>query len=70
MSLMNIEDRLKQAKKAGQTALNENQSKQLLKTYGIPVINETIVFSETEAVEAAGEMGFPVVLKGLGSTFA
>lgn len=66
---MNIEDRLKQAKKAGQTALNENQSKQLLKTYGIPVINETIVFSETEAVEAAGEMGFPVVLKGLGSTF-
>jgi len=69
MSLMNIEDRLKQAKKAGQTALNENQSKQLLKTYGIPVINETIVFSETEAVEAAGEMGFPVVLKGLGSTF-
>ncbi|MBW1724770.1 MAG: acetate--CoA ligase family protein, partial [Deltaproteobacteria bacterium] len=48
--------------------LNEHESKQLLKEYGIPVVNEMIVLSQNEAVDAADEIGYPVVLKGLGST--
>ncbi|MCK4534027.1 MAG: acetate--CoA ligase family protein, partial [Syntrophobacterales bacterium] len=48
-------------------ALTESESKQLLEAYGVPVISETVVFSEDEAVEAARKTGFPVVLKGLGA---
>ncbi len=49
-------------------ALNEYDSKQLLKKYGIPVVNEMVVSNREEAVRAALSIGFPVVLKGLGST--
>ncbi|WP_373499875.1 acetate--CoA ligase family protein [Desulfococcus sp.] len=49
-------------------ALNEHQSKLLLKAYGVPVVDEAIVTSVPDAVDAAGAFGFPVVLKGLGRT--
>jgi acyl-CoA synthetase (NDP forming) len=58
---------LKQAKQAGQSALNESESKQILKAFGIPVVPETIVYNEDNAVSASKKIGFPVVLKGLGS---
>lgn len=48
--------------------LNENQSKLLLKAYGVPVVDEAIVATVAEAVDAASAFGFPVVLKGLGRT--
>ncbi|MRR14843.1 MAG: CoA-binding protein [Deltaproteobacteria bacterium] len=44
---------------------DEFTSKQLLKTYGIPVVEERIVESAAAAESAARKMGFPVVLKGL-----
>lgn len=47
------------------TALNEHQSKQLLKQYGIPIVDERVVHNPDQAVQAARELGFPVVLKGL-----
>lgn len=40
-------------------------SKRLLKTYGIPVVEEQIVESAAAAQGAARKTGFPVVLKGL-----
>lgn len=40
-------------------------SKRLLKTYGIPVVEEQIVESAAGALGAARKTGFPVVLKGL-----
>jgi acyl-CoA synthetase (NDP forming) len=46
--------------------LTEFESKQFLKPYGVSVVDETIVQSATEAVKAAQEIGFPVVVKGLG----
>ena len=65
---MNISALLKKAKKKGKTALDEKESKELLKEYGIPVISETVVSNQDEAIIAAQKIGFPVVLKGLGST--
>ena len=44
---------------------DEYDSKRLLKTCGIPTVKEKIVASAANAVEAAREVGFPVVLKGL-----
>lgn len=50
--------------------LNEAQSKALLKKYGIPVVEEQIVQSGEEAVAAAQALGYPVVIKAMGSTLA
>jgi len=44
---------------------DEYDSKRLLKTYGIPVVEEKIVPSAAGAVSAARRTGYPVVLKGL-----
>lgn len=49
-------------------ALNENESKEFLKSYGLPVVPETLVQTPEAAVEAAQALGFPVVLKGTGET--
>ena len=48
-------------------ALTEAQSKELLKTYGVPVVEETVAPTIEEAVIQASIIGFPVVLKGLGT---
>ena len=44
-------------------ALSEHASKELLKEYGVPVPDEFIATSETEAVKFAKEIGFPIVMK-------
>ncbi|EFK96895.1 CoA-binding domain protein [sediment metagenome] len=49
------------------SALTENESKILLKAYGIPVTEEIIATDLEEAVNAAIGIGFPVVVKGLGA---
>ena len=48
-------------------SLNEHQAKQLLQTYGIPVVNECLAATADQAAEAARAMGYPVVLKGIGA---
>ena len=48
------------------TPLTEFESKQFLKPYGVSVVNEKKATTVAEAVEAAKEIGFPVVVKGLG----
>ncbi|MBR9981577.1 MAG: acetate--CoA ligase family protein [Desulfatitalea sp.] len=52
---------------SGPAALNEHEAKQLLQQYGIPVVAETVVADAAGAVAAADALGYPVVLKGLGS---
>ncbi len=49
------------------SALTENESKRILKAYGVPVTEEIIATNSGEAVNAAIGIGFPVVLKGLGA---
>jgi len=55
-----LETTLKNAKGA---ALDEVESKRLLKAYGIPISQEAIAQSAAEAAKIAKEIGFPVVAK-------
>jgi acyl-CoA synthetase (NDP forming) len=57
---------LEEAASRGAKTLSEHQSKQMLAEYGIPVTRETVARSADDAVRAAGEIGYPVVLKGSG----
>ena len=57
---------LQKALKNGQGTLSEYDSKSLLRSYGIPTVEERAVHSESEAEQAAEELGFPIVLKGSG----
>jgi acetate---CoA ligase (ADP-forming) len=49
----------------GATALDETQSKELLRAYGIATPKESAVRSPEQAVQAAAEIGYPVVLKAV-----
>ncbi len=48
---------------SGRTILTEYESKQLLKAYDIPTIETRIAVTEQEALQAAEEIGYPIVLK-------
>jgi acetyl-CoA synthetase (ADP-forming) len=57
-------DIIESALNKGQKALSEYESKLLLANYGIPVSREKLVRDRGEALSAAQEIGYPVVLKG------
>jgi acetyltransferase len=50
-------------RRAGRTLLSEPESKELLASYGIPIVTTMIAGSEEEAVSRAAEIGGVVVLK-------
>lgn len=50
----------------GRAALDEYEAKRFLAGFGIPVSREIFVAEEAAAIEAAGEIGLPVVLKAAG----
>lgn len=52
-----------QARSEGRTALLEPEAKAVCVAYGIPVTKFSVAKTEKEALEFAGEIGFPVVLK-------
>ena len=54
---------LEAARLEGRTLLDEFESKELLEAHGLPTVETRVAISETEAVEAAKAIGFPVVLK-------
>ena len=54
---------LREARGQGRTLLTEFESKQLLAAYGIPTVETRIATTEDDAVRAAQEIGFPIVLK-------
>ena len=56
------------AKQKSGTALNEVQSKQLLKAYGIAGPKEAVARSTAEAAAIAKRIGYPVVAKGVSAT--
>jgi acetate---CoA ligase (ADP-forming) subunit beta len=51
------------AKKQGRTALNEVESKQILKQAGIKTTEVKLATSKEEAIAAANKLGLPTVLK-------
>ena len=50
-------------RQAGRTQLTEFESKELLRAYGIPVVDTRVASSEEEAVQLAAAIGFPIVIK-------
>ncbi len=58
-----VEHLLRQAQMEHRQILSEFESKQLLSTYGIPTVSTRVVATPSDAVQAAEEMGYPVVLK-------
>ena len=65
---MDMADFIENYNKYEKRALTENESKQVLIKYDVPVIEEKKAASPDEAVTLASSIGFPVVLKGLGSS--
>ena len=58
---------IEKAKSEKRTALTETEAKEVLKKYGIPVVEEKAVKTVEETEIAAKAIGYPIVLKGLGS---
>ncbi len=50
-------------KVGGGNAISEHEAKQLIAQWGVPIVTERLAASEDEAVEAAGQIGYPVVIK-------
>lgn len=51
-------------------AVNEVDGKRLLALYGVPTVPERVVTGTAEAEQAAGEIGYPVVMKILSTDIA
>ena len=58
---------IEKAKSEGRTTLTEAEAKTLLKQYGIPVVNEISVKTQNDLEKYVISIGYPLVLKGLGS---
>ena len=54
---------LREALAAGAGWLDSRQARRLLEAYGVPLVPERLAATPEAAVEAAGELGYPVVLK-------
>lgn len=54
---------IKAARKDGRTILTEYESKQILAAYSIPVVKTVLAGTVEDAISAAEEIGYPVVLK-------
>ena len=67
MKMMGVEELIQSVQREERVALTEAESKTLLKSYGIPVVEEIVVTDEDSAVSGAQGLGYPVVLKGLGA---
>jgi acetyltransferase len=54
---------IQDVRESGRTILTEYESKQLLKAYDIPTVETRVAETEEQAVQAATEIGYPIVLK-------
>jgi acetyl-CoA synthetase (ADP-forming) len=61
---------LDKALREGRMTLSEYESKDFLKSYGIPVTRELLVYSLEECIKATHAIGFPLVLKGCSPSLA
>ncbi len=62
-----VSNLLEKAIKDGRSTLTEAEAKQLLAGYGVPVVREAVALLSQEAIEKSGDIGFPLVLKGMGA---
>jgi acetyltransferase len=50
--------------------LGEDEATEILKSYGLPVISGSLATSETEAIQIANQIGFPLVMKIMAEEFS
>lgn len=62
---MSVSDLIRQFSRAGETTLNDIESKQLLKELGIPFVESALADSADAAVTASDSAGAPVHLKSV-----
>ena len=67
---MNIVNLLTDLKNYNKTGFNEAEAKVLLREFGVPVVQEVVVKDAQEAISVANELGYPLVIKGLGAKLA
>jgi len=67
VNMKEAQDVIEKALKEGRASLSEYESKNLLRLYGIPVTREKLVNDRGQLLEAAAEIGYPVVIKGCSS---
>jgi acyl-CoA synthetase (NDP forming) len=67
---MNIRSLLADIRTRKKVGFNEAEAKTLLREFGVPVVKEAVVKDAQEAISVAGELGYPLVIKGLGATLA
>jgi len=65
---LKVKELVEKAKRSKGGSLSENDSKALLRNYGVPVVYERVVEDENTAVKEAEKIGFPVVMKALGAS--
>ncbi|MBN2283832.1 MAG: acetate--CoA ligase family protein [Deltaproteobacteria bacterium] len=65
---MNPRELIERAKSDGRRALTESESKEMLREFNVPVVDEQVVHDIDGAVAAAERIGYPLVLKGMGAT--
>lgn len=58
-----IDELMREALSRGQTTLSEDQSRQVLAAYGVPVVEGLLARDAAEAAAAADRLGYPVALK-------
>ena len=58
-----VQEILDSVKKEGRTSLLEEEGQQILRTYGFPLPKSTLAKTESDAIKAAKEIGYPVVMK-------
>jgi acetyltransferase len=58
-----VESIIAKSRAEGRTILTEFESKQVLAAYGIPVAKTIIAANQADAMKAADEIGYPIVLK-------
>lgn len=58
-----ISNIISNARKENRTLLDEFESKQILETFNIPIVQTAVANNEMQAVSFAQKIGFPVVLK-------
>jgi len=63
-----VVERLRTRARTAPVALNEAESKEVLRAYGIATPPEALVASAAEALAAADRIGYPVVLKAVAAT--
>lgn len=62
-AVIQVRPMIDQARKEKRKALTEGEGKAILELYGIPTPGRKLATTAAEAVKAAEEMGFPVVMK-------